>query len=89
MDLLLRSPQLFIYSSIPPCSSPARLFNPAGTNREIKKLKMRSDESGSQRAAGYGQVQRADVQVRGFLINTRPLLHFLEHDAVFCGGKTL
>lgn len=33
--------------------------------------------------------QRADVQVRGFLISTRPLLHFLEHDAVFCGGKTL
>lgn len=92
-------PRLFIYrtdGSILPSASPARHSNPARTNREIKKLKMRRDER-----QGHGVRQdvarwrdgrclgrwRADVQVGGGLISTGPLLHFLEHDAVFCGGK--
>ncbi len=64
MDLFLHSPQLFIYradSSIPPSPSPAQHFNPARTNREIKKLKMRHDERGSQRTAGCRQVKRQEV----------------------------
>lgn len=75
--------------------SPAQHFNPGRTNREIKKMKMRHDERGSQRLAGCGQVERREVLTTAegrragwrFLISTGPLLHFLEHDAVFCGGK--
>lgn len=90
--------QLFICRtdrSILPSSSPAQHFNPAGTNREIKKLKMRHDERGSQQSAGCGQVKRREElrTTEGrragwwFLISTGPLLHFLEHDAVFCWVK--
>lgn len=94
MDLLVHSPQLFIYSILP-SSSPAQHFNPPRTNREIKKQRMRHDERGSQWSAECGQVKRREalrtvVSRRGgwrFLISEGPLLHFLEHDAVFHGGK--
>ncbi|KAI3355689.1 hypothetical protein L3Q82_004282 [Scortum barcoo] len=46
----------------PPSPSPARHFNPAGTNREIKRPKMRRDERGSRRSAGCGQVRRSRVK---------------------------
>lgn len=51
------SPAFYLQSrqrGILPPSSPARHFNPARTNREIKKL--RHDERGSRRSAGCGQV---------------------------------
>lgn len=60
MDLLLHSPELFIYrtgTSILPSSSPAQHFNPARMTREIKKLRLRHDERGSQQSAGCGQVK--------------------------------
>lgn len=45
-------------------------------------------KEGSQRSAGCGQVKRADRHAGWrFLISTGPLLHFLEHDAVFCRGE--
>lgn len=95
MDFLLFSPQLFIYradSSILPPSPPAQHFNPARTNKEIKNPKMRHDERGSLWSAGCGQVKRREVLrtaegAGDFLIRTGTLVHFLEHDAVFCGGN--